>query len=591
MEICLIIQSKMNTQKFRISCLVLILVFLALVVTEGILRKSHQKLFIPSCSNFLAFNPAMIHRYSLNSENLKSAIISKHKDKNAFRIFVIGTDSNSIIPINPNATFTHILTNALQKTLSPKNIEVINLSTSSPNSEVQCSLAEQVKKYEADVVIICPGYNEREDVKAFSNLRVVQKVKKILGVGKSEKANSHNKAESLSIFERNLDKMVCTLQQEKVPVFLVNTVNNFDAPPQETSFTSPDTLLLQSLFESGKKAFLQNDFETANSCFSAIYKKNKFHAATNFYMGKIALESNNLAEAHNMLTQAMKLDRSGNKIPKEVNHIILKVSTLRNCTLINAEQAFSINSKHGFPGNELFLGTREYNLAGNIILAKECYQAIMKKHFAQIDSHFEHSLTLFDKLYDKLASEKNFPEFTSVLYSTHVTDSFAGKTAAAFAENKISWEESMNALYDNYIRSKNYTMALKVIENLALENPYNVSINNNASKTAALLGDSQLVVHYAQKVYKMKPDYEVAQRLFINYLKLDQPEKALPYIIYAQNRRNDLIFIHQATCKVINLKKLLQKHPENSSLKIEIAQLYKSIGNEEVASSYQLKRE
>jgi tetratricopeptide (TPR) repeat protein len=274
--------------------------------------------------------------------------------------------------------------------------------------------------------------------------------------------------------------------------------------------------------------------------------------------------------------------------PSVINRIIFETATIHGVPLVDIDRSFSNNSMHGIPGNNLFTGQGETTLFGNILIARECYKALTKGDYIKSKNHIEvhnFALTPFDSAYDRICSRGE----TSVIVNPVTSTTFEEKTVSLFASNKASWEEAMNTLYDFYISNKNYDMAFRIIENLALENPYNVSINNKASITASFLGDSQLVVHYAKKVYKVKPDYDIAQRIFLNYLKLDMPESALPYMEYAlKNNLNgtDLSIIYEATHQVIDLKKALFNNPDDKGIRRQIANQYVAMGNEEIALRY-----
>jgi hypothetical protein len=125
-----------------------------------------------------------------------------------------------------------------------------------------------------------------------------------------------------------------------------------------------------------------------------------------------------------------------------------------------------------------------------------------------------------------------------------------------------------------------------VIENLALENPYDISVNNHASIAASFLGDSQKVVRYAGRAFAMKHENELARRLLIHYLKLDRPSDALPYLEYARLKDRSLDLIYRATLQIIDLKKQLEHDSANPELRRQIATRYEAIGNNELALRY-----
>jgi Tfp pilus assembly protein PilF len=582
----------------------------SLILTEGFLRlfSTNNQLFIEN-NGLLTLNKAYFNRYS-NIQCLPSVPFKKEKDKNTLRIFILDYADNTTIPHNPNSSFSHILNNLLQRSFSKKSFEVINVSVNTANSFVQRNVAKQLKKYNADLVLICPGHSEFIDpltsvlncqTNWLNRLAYETKHSFIFqAVGNFKKTNFNNIdtnsqafANIVSNFETNLDQTVLDLQENNIKVVLVNSANNLlDICPERSCFTSPDSIHLEALFRTGKEAFESSQFDLAYKSFTEIYKKDKAHAATCFYLGRLALQNGDDKNAKLLLKKAVEHDKIKSRVPSKINDIIFKIATVRACNLIDVENLFSRYSEDGIPGHNLFLGSQQPNISGNMLIALECYKTLIADKFVQPEksvqpSGYNIAFTPFDTLYDSLCSEYS-AQSISYIRQGRASD-VEEKMASLFMDNKSEWEDSMNALYEFYISQKNYNMAFKVIENLALENPYDISVNKKAAQMASLLGDSQLVIHYANKVFNNMPGYEAAQQLFLNYLKLDMPENALPYLAYARftlHKASELRLIYSATCEVIDLKKLLKNNPADKAIKAQIAQQYRLMGNDEIAMLY-----
>ncbi len=591
---------------FRVLCLV----FAFLAVLEGLLwlvNKPSYILFTENANGFLEINRKFVKHLSVK-EFAELKPFKKEKPKNTFRIFIVGEKINYQRPHNPNAGFTHILNYNLQHLFKDKNIELVNVAFDSSSSFELSRVCNQLLNYEPDLVMLCPGKDEFYGENAYPNnvltgnpefdnfltrTHLYKGIRKLFPSAKSGIAiNNVLFRKTVENFEINLDKIVLSLQDKSIPVILVNNVSNLlDVVPQNIGFSSPDSSSLEKVFETGEKAYSEKDYDKAYACFSKINRKEKYHPLTLFYLGHLALKNKDFKSAEDYFKQSADCDPVKLRIPTQINNAVFRIASTRNCPLIDAEKLFFQASANGIPGNELFLDEQTLNLRGNALLANGCLQTILKEGYlkkTKVENYNIASqlpITPFDSIYDQMISQS--PVSQAGLIFSDVSTTFEEKMVNLFAEKKNNWEESMNKLYDYYIKNRNYRMAFKIIENLVLENPYSISLNEKASQTAAIVGDSQLVIHYASRVYKMKPSPDIAQSLVINYLKLDMPESALPYLKYIRNHnQRDFDLIYTTTNQIIDLKKLLKNRPDDSSIRARIAQQYKSIGNDEAALVY-----
>jgi tetratricopeptide (TPR) repeat protein len=597
------------------SCWILILVVGILFVTEYVLRiiptTKHQLFMQSSNSGLFQLNIEFEGQFSqINSASPKT--FKKVKDENCFRIFILGQTPDNMKPSNPGGDFGHLLNYQLQQTFRNKEIELINIPAVGSSFQM-LKAAKQLKRYQPDLVILCPGKDEFYNRQAYpfnsftgnrkadnfiQELYIFQLVNRIVplqNLSNDVTSNSKLYENVTETFESRLDRTVLHLQREDIPILLINTACNLlDTAPLSKGFSSTDSIALKKLLEEGKKAYHHADYDLAYTCFDKIYRKQKTHAETLYYLGKLAFQLSDYKEAKKLFRQSADYDCYKIRPTSHINNSIFRIATIRECPLINMEDLFFKNSASGIPGYDLFSDQNNTNLKGNLILTDACLKTILNHKFLGTTDipglSAINSLTPFDIVCDQLKSVSQ--NQNEVLYGyikpQNITTSFEEKTARLFADEKSSWEDSMNKLYNYYLSSRNYKLAFKVIENLALENPYNIGISRKAYQTAAMMGDSQLVVHYASKVYAIQRDFDTAKQLFLSYLKLDKPENALPYLEYARQnaRQNNLNLIYTATTQIIELKKILQQNPGNREVKRRIAEHYLAMGNEEVARWY-----
>ena len=89
--------------------------------------------------------------------------------------------------------------------------------------------------------------------------------------------------------------------------------------------------------------------------------------------------------------------------------------------------------------------------------------------------------------------------------------------------------------------------------------------------------------------WQIRPNENTARQLLILYLKLDKPKQALTYAQYliSKGAKPNFIPMEDVINKLIDNKNRLEKDSENMEIKLQIAQLYNSIGNLDVAKWYE----
>ena len=111
---------------------------------------------------YLYLNKNISRRYFTQSQatNGNVEFFRKKKQKNTFRIFVLGESAAMGFPYPNNISFQRMLKYQLQKTNPDKDIEIINLALTAINSYTFYDFAQELVHFEPDAIFIYGGHNE-----------------------------------------------------------------------------------------------------------------------------------------------------------------------------------------------------------------------------------------------------------------------------------------------------------------------------------------------------------------------------------------------------------------------------------------------
>ena len=112
--------------------------------------------------DYLYLNKNISRRYFTQSQatNGNVEFFRKKKQKNTFRIFVLGESAAMGFPYPNNISFQRMLKYQLQKENPDKDIEIINLSLTAINSYTFYDFAQELVHFEPDAIFIYGGHNE-----------------------------------------------------------------------------------------------------------------------------------------------------------------------------------------------------------------------------------------------------------------------------------------------------------------------------------------------------------------------------------------------------------------------------------------------
>jgi tetratricopeptide (TPR) repeat protein len=172
---------------------------------------------------------------------------------------------------------------------------------------------------------------------------------------------------------------------------------------------------------------------------------------------------------------------------------------------------------------------------------------------------------------------------------TILISSVEEKLADSIAFRRMNWSNAMDVLYNYYLDRNDLTKAKTVMETLVMEHPTEAALYDQTATIYGKLGNYEDAAFYFRKAFALSPSFTDAKTLFVIYLKLDEPARAMPYLNYAiQNNASNLNFlpVKKYAGEVIGLKQQFEKDSTNLPVLNLIAATYMNMGNKDGAAKY-----
>jgi tetratricopeptide (TPR) repeat protein len=608
---------------------------------------SNLNLFIEARNNkeYLVFNPDASKKYFTNQAFATTGNFEpfkKKKDANTLRIFVLGESTTIGYPYFHNGSFHRWLLYRLMHNYPDQNFEIINLSLTAVNSYTVSGFAHELTDYKPDAVLIYTGQNEYYGALGVASTDKIggnpSIVNLILGLRKlrltqlltniyekiagtlipasggtrmkmmiaDEKIPYNSKLYNRGIkqFEYNVDKTLSLFYKYNIPVFISNLVSNEkDLKP----FVSIDIDSIQfpefyKNFNSGLKAYDNGDFPLSSQFLQTADKINNTSSICNFYLGRIAYKQGDFKQAKEYFVRAKDLDGLRFRAPEQINTIILQLcNKFSNVHLVDTKAAFENWSDDHIIGNELILEHVHPNLTGYALMSDAFYKTMKREHL--LPANKEQDLTFKQLVHDmpvakvdslagayRISNLKKSWPFNEVLHRDTITISTEEeKLAWDLAIKKINWKEAINSLYDYDIKNQKLTEARKIMEAMVLEYPDNVSYYEKTAMLSSKSKDYERAIFYYKKAFNMSPSFDNAISLSLNYLKVDRPVEAIPFIEFSIKNNNsglNLLILKSAAEEVIRLKSANPNDSANVSVLNKIARAYIKMDNKDGALIY-----
>ena len=632
-----------------IAILLPFLILILLEVALRIFHYGHDlSLFMeyPGDRSFLVLNPNASKRY-FNDPALAPTgnreLFKKEKDKNTCRIFVLGESTTIGYPYFHNGSFHRWLQYRLMQTFPDRNFEIINLSVTAVNSYTVFGFAKELVDYEPDAVLIYCGQNEYygalgvgstnrisgnshiiELMLSLRQWRVTQLLtslyERITGAFTSAKGHSGGTLmqrmvadqqiaygsklyyRGIEQFRTNMDATLQLFSGHHIPVFISNLVSNERGLRPFISIEADSTRFpsFKRDFELGVKAFEGNEFRAADSLFKKADLVYDGNALCNYFLGQVSYALGDYAMAEARFVKALDLDVLRFRAPSPLNGIIAQLCIkYPDAHLVDTRTAFVSHSENHIIGTDLILEHVHPNLTGYALMSDVFYEALKREHVLSVDKVKEMSLrqlmedmpiTSVDSLAGvyKIAKLKgNWPFNGGGPQDSLPVGSEEQKLAYDLAFDHIRWRDAMNDLYSYYVSTNNLIKAKKVMEAMTLEYPMEASLYEMTANICGKLNDLENAAFYFRKAFALSPSPEMSKTIFVIYLDLDEPVRAIPYLDYAINNLSDrrLITVKEYSEEIIRLERAVAKDSAVSILN-EIADKYFRMGNKLGVTKY-----
>jgi tetratricopeptide (TPR) repeat protein len=610
----------------------------------------------PQNKNYLYLNPDASKRYFINQKNATTGNVEpfrKDKAPGTRRIFVLGESTTIGYPYFHNGSFHRWLQYRLAHTFPDQHFEIVNLALTAVNSYTVLGFARELVDYQPDAVLIYTGHNEYygamgvgsteqfggspalvNAVLRLRSFKIMQLAadlyEKVLAMGAARKSESDGTRmqrmvaaqqipyqselykRGVAQFRANMGEVLAIFARQNVPVFISNLVSNEGDLKPFVSFPV-DSTRFPGFSQNYRIAvdFLQKaDSAQAYRYFKKAAERYQSHALCNYYLGQLELARGNAEGARAHFSTARDLDGLRFRAPEEFNKIIGQlVGTHANAYLVNTRHVFEMASPHGVIGKELILEHVHPDLEGYALLSDAFYEALKKAKFispgpgtdgrgAEMSLsrlRAEMPIPAIDSLAGvyKVANLKSSWPFNAALDRDSVkTETFEERVAFDLAYRRISWENAMDQAYNHYIEGQNYREAREIVEALILEQPEDAALYSKSAMLSGRLGDAHRALYSFQKAFSMAPSFETARYLFVLFLKMDEPEKAIPYLDYAIGNNTsglNLTPVQALVHEVVSLRSRLPADSSDISVLNRIASAYYRMDNRDGALLYARK--
>ncbi|NOG44586.1 MAG: tetratricopeptide repeat protein [Calditrichaeota bacterium] len=359
----------------------------------------NKDLFIntPESNNkYYRINPDVAKRYFVNQTTVPTPsfdVFLKQKPKNGYRVFVLGGSSAAGFPYGNNMMFSRILEKDLQKRLTDKKVEVINLAMSAINSITLLDFMDEILEHDPDQILIYAGHNEYYGA---------------LGVGSNESIGNKRWIVSAYLSFRNFQtfdflKDIITKTKN---AFLKLFTGSTQKDPNETLMSRivAEQVIPEGseLFDLGNKQFEENLKEiivkaqkaNVDIILSEVVSNLKGQApfisldsespsADDFYAKAVQFETKEeWAKARESYILAKDKDVLRFRAHTKLNLIINKLGNEFQVPVVPMQKVFEANSPNGLMGHNLFLEHLHPNIKGYFIISNAFLSTMFKSNFS-----------------------------------------------------------------------------------------------------------------------------------------------------------------------------------------------------------------
>jgi tetratricopeptide (TPR) repeat protein len=347
---------------------------------------------------------------------------SAQKDPGTLRIFCLGGSASAGWPHPPGEIYSAYLEQALARSFPDLDFEVINVGAHAYAAYRVRLILEQVLRFEPDLVVLYSGNNEFLEHRRYLALSSALARTVTLAShsvlfrwlrstivssffpenslsarrreGALEGLASKMQQQALELrrdpmqlarveehYAHSLRSMVEAARRAGVPVVLATVpVNLRDWRPNASlnRLDGEDLERWQEAFDGGRAALLQEDPERALRSLAAAAELEPLHAWTYFLMGRAHALGGDPGRARESYGRARDLDQNPFRALSSFNDTVRRLAAESDGThLADLAAAFGQASAAGGPGFDLFLDYVHPTVAGNRLVARTVFDAMV----------------------------------------------------------------------------------------------------------------------------------------------------------------------------------------------------------------------
>jgi tetratricopeptide (TPR) repeat protein len=630
----------------------LLILFLAEMLLRAFSYGDNLSLFVDykADKNYLVLNPDASKKYFTEQQIAtkgNSEIFKKKKGDSTIRIFVLGESTTIGYPYFHNGSFHRWLQYRLAHTYPDKNFEIINLSLTAVNSYTVLGFAKELVNYQPDAVLIYTGHNEYYGalgaastqslgsnphvINFILNLRDLRLAQLIINIYDGLRKNAEPAAsksgegrmelmvakeeiplhsdlyqKGVEQFTYNMNAVMELFSKRHIPLFVSNLVSNEkDLKPFISFGPAKKSPEFENALLMGEKAFTNRDFNSAENWFNKAGKLYPASALCNYYLGHLAYQKGDFEQAKQYFIKAKDLDGLRFRAPEQFNQILSELCNKYPGThLVDTKAAFENSAEHHIIGQDLTVDHVHPDLRGYAIMSDAFYKAITKYKIVAEESEYAMSfkqllqnmpVSTVDSIggvYRVLNLKKRWP-----YNDPHATDSIKVQStdetlAYKLVFENVKWDDIMNNQFNYYLNNHEPLKARNILENIVLEYPADTGLYERMGMLSGELQDTKNIIYNFKRSFNLAPTFNKARYLFVNYLKNDEPAKAIRYIDYAINNNTaglNLAPVRNTAGRLVQLQQQYQRDTTNVPVLLQIANAHAVMGNKDGAVKYAAK--
>ena len=347
------------------------------------------------------------------------------KEPNTIRIFCLGSSASAGWPHPPDERYSNYLQLALNAALPSRKVEVLNVSAHAWASYRQRYIFDDIINHDPDLLILYAGNNEfleprnyvsstlsRWSQSAVSRLRLFRLLNTIISkrphdrpILSGEKLqhgdyDQWSKIEQVALdlrkkpdqfamvkehYRFSMEYMVSEAHRRRIPVILLTVPSNLRdwEPNASYNHLTGDALARwHDVYLRGRAHLLRGEYTQAIDAFLAALRLESDHGHSYYFLARAMSQTKQKDDAYTYYMNAKDADYNPFRAHSSLNDILRTISRrYSNTHLIDLVESFRKASSTGVPGFDLFLDYCHPTKKGNLLIAKEVFEALKSKDF------------------------------------------------------------------------------------------------------------------------------------------------------------------------------------------------------------------